>query len=70
MNAVIVIQKIGKKMMIAITHPIIPKIRAPDFFMSATFEIFSKHLNQEVGHDVCQNDSQNTAGGPVPTLNP
>src|SRR5271165_4146160 len=58
-----VIQKIGKKMMIATTHPIIPKIRAPCFFISAAFEIFREHLDQEVSHDVCQNDCQNAAGG-------
>jgi hypothetical protein len=39
-------------MISAITHPIIPKIRVPYFFMSTAFEIFSKHLDQEVGNDV------------------
>src|ERR1700722_6531575 len=52
----------GKKIIMAISHTMIPKINVPDFFMSAAFEIFSKHLDQEVGYDVGQNDCENTAG--------
>src|SRR6478672_1511921 len=50
-------------MIIAITHPTMPKIRLPCFFMSAALEVFSKHLDQEVGDDVRKNNRENTAGG-------
>jgi hypothetical protein len=63
LKAVIVIQKIGKKMIKAINHPTVPKTREPYFFMSAAFEIFSEHLDQEVGNDVREDDGKNTAGG-------
>src|SRR5580700_6130394 len=57
-----VIQKIGKKIIMAIIHPMMPKIRVPDFFMSAAFEIFGKHLDQKIGNDVRKYNCENTAG--------
>src|SRR5271165_3224949 len=50
-------------MISAIAHPTIPKIRVPNFFMSAALEILSKHLDQEVGNDIRKHNRENTAGG-------